>query len=771
MSLSCRVGSVAAVCLAIAGCGDDEIECRDGEVLDGGSCVTPGGGGGSGGEGGSAGMCADGFTPFPDGIGCAPILPAEACPPGQRAAIGSTACVPVGVTACADGLTFDATLGACAPVAATGCSGATRAALGASACVPLAGCDEAFPPPAATIFVDDDYGPGQLDATHYASLAAAVAAAPAGSVIAVDAGTYSEAIAFSKDLTIIGRCAAQVTLLGGGGAIGGVEVSGGADAMIARMTIQGHQPGVAAASGSTLRVEESLVISNREVGVVAVGAGTTVTVGRSSVRDGVMIGGNLGWGAIAQAGATLVVEESDVAGNTLIGVGVLDASAQLTLRDSIVRDTEVQPSTGLGAAVHIQLGGKGTVERSAIVDNAVYGLSAYGNTANSSELVVTDSVVARTSPGPSGGEGNGLYIGSYANVTVERTSFTDNAQSSVSAIGPGSLSLTDTTVARTQLDASGFGVALSAQAGIQVTVTRSALVDSRYYGIFMADAETSVAFDESLVRGVIDHPVDRVGNGIDLRGGAKLTARDSTIEQTESVGVMIDAASGPTAIDVAGVLLQDLGDAGLFHRLGARSIIDRSAVLRATQVALYASDSVGADGMRSNVTATGSSFGATRPHSSGTLGAGVVSGATLSLAASTVYDNLGFDVLVASAGSVTRVEGSFVRGATLEQATSLYGHGVVALDGARLDLLGGVIFQNQAIGVVFDRSSGIVHGAEIAGNAVGLHVQGGGLSEVTGAPGDVAPLEVVVTGDTVFVDNDARIGTGEVILPTLPTLE
>ncbi|MCP4250336.1 MAG: hypothetical protein GY778_25110, partial [bacterium] len=51
--------------------------------------------------------CATGLFE-PDGAdGCAPVLPAQTCPPGSLAVIGQTVCQPVGVVECADGFESD----------------------------------------------------------------------------------------------------------------------------------------------------------------------------------------------------------------------------------------------------------------------------------------------------------------------------------------------------------------------------------------------------------------------------------------------------------------------------------------------------------------------------------------------------------------------------------------------------------------------------------------------------------------------------------------
>jgi len=761
-----------ALSLTLVGCGDDDgvggggtggsgggaSACPDGQVLVDDVCEVPS-------------TCPEGFVTLPDGVGCEPLLPADACPPGTMAKIGSETCQPVGATTCAAGFEPAASGWGCAAVAATGCVGATMAVLGQTTCVDIGDCAGTFPPAAATLFVDDSYAPGDLDATHFLTIAEAIQAAPTTATIAVEAGSYAESLLVTKDVAIVGRCAEQVELVGLGGAGVGVEVRG-ADVTLEGIAVRSHQPGIVGANGASLTVRDCLVESNREVGVASTDSGTTVTVVDSAVRDSLTVGGNLGWGAIAQFDAALVVDGSDISGHTMIGVGVLDPNTHLTVRRSVVRDTRILPANGLGAAVHVQLGGIALVEDSALLDNTGYALSTFADNAEpSSTLEVTGSVISGVEAGSSGG-GHGLFLGSYADVVIRGSTFSDNTLVALSVNGPGTVALSDTTVVHT-LPNAGFGVPLGVQLGAQLTAERSAFVDSQYYGLFLADAGSAATLTDSLISGVRKDPIDGVANGIDLRDGTTLTTVGTTIEAAEASGLMIDSRDGsqPSQATLTTTLVQDVGDAGIFHRFGGRSTIDRSAVLRATQVALYLSDSVGADGQRSDCTAADSTFAFTQPHSSGELGTGVVSGATLSLTRSTVHENLGFGVLVASEGSLTRLENTIVRSTALETSTLLYAHGVVAIDGARLDLFGGHILQNQGIGVTYERSSGILHGTTITNNNIGLHVQAGTqLAEQGEAPTDVAPLQLVVTGYTTFADNAVRFGSEEVGLPPLPSL-
>ena len=196
--------------LAVVLCAATAIACGNGSQPG-----HPGGTGGAacaGSECPPPDACPEGFTELSD-VGCEPILPEDDCPPGTGPVIGSSTCEPVGWTDCPSGFVPDPSGWGCAEVVATSaCTGAMREAVGESACQPIGDCSAAFPPPDASFFVRADYTDAELDATHFRKVGEALAAAPAGAVIAVDSGLYVEGLSITKPVTLSGRCAEEVTI-------------------------------------------------------------------------------------------------------------------------------------------------------------------------------------------------------------------------------------------------------------------------------------------------------------------------------------------------------------------------------------------------------------------------------------------------------------------------------------------------------------------------------------------------------------------------------
>src|SRR5205823_4540257 len=170
--------------------------------------------------------CADGFKPVEAGTACDAIVHEDPCPAGTMPAIGQTECIAVGTTSCAPGFAPDPSGWGCLDISpAAVCEGATREKLGGATCVPLGDCAAAFPPAAATRFVDPN---GPIDSTHFHSINAAIGAAAFGETIAVETGTYVEQLVLNGSITLAGRCAEKVALQGPPNAANaGVIVNGG----------------------------------------------------------------------------------------------------------------------------------------------------------------------------------------------------------------------------------------------------------------------------------------------------------------------------------------------------------------------------------------------------------------------------------------------------------------------------------------------------------------------------------------------------------------
>ncbi|MFH2008621.1 MAG: right-handed parallel beta-helix repeat-containing protein [bacterium] len=164
----------------------------------------------------------------------------------------------------------------------------------------------------------------------------------------------------------------------------------------------------------SLAVVGSVVSGNREVGLLLLGAQTTVT--DSVVRDTLPNERDqeYGWGLGAKCDTTglacgsLSVTRSIVAGNR--DEGLLSEGVDVTVSDSVVRDTQVAAYNGSnGIGIDVACGADGsacadlTVTSSLVSGNSTVGIYARGG-----DLTITDSVVRDTLPGAGNEYGRGV---------------------------------------------------------------------------------------------------------------------------------------------------------------------------------------------------------------------------------------------------------------------------------------------------------------------------------------------------------------------------
>lgn len=131
-----------------------------------------------------------------------------------------------------------------------------------------------------------------------------------------------------------------------------------------------------------------------------------------------------------------------------------------------------------------------------------------------------------------------------------------------------------------------------------------------------------------------------------------------------------------------------------------------------------------------------------------------------------MWRNRDVGLMVAERDSRAELMGSTVADTRLLEKTGDFGWGVGAIVGARLGLTDAFVVGSAQVGVAVSASAATLSHSDVRDNAVALHVQdGSALSEVDALPAAIGPTDVVVTGDTLFVGNAARLGTGEVPLP------
>ena len=333
--------------------------------------------------------CLPGWEKVPGGW-CEPILPKAKCPLGTMEKIGYATCQPVG-----------------------DCGSGTWGSIKTSA---------------STIYVDQGHtgtgGKGTI-AEPYKTIMEALNQATAGDHLAVAAGTYNEDISILRKVTLEGRCAQKVIIVGSsawfavemkswatGAVLRGVTITGagpglgvdGVDVKAERIVVQGCAVGgIQVANGGVLTIHDSLVAANRMFGVDLYKAKATLE--RTVVRDTLERASDNRFGAGIQASASskgtseLVVRDSLVAANRHLGISL--SSSKATVERTVIRDTREQASDkkgggGIQAAVETGL----TIPSELVVRDCVLARNKYiGIVLFSSKATIVPSALTGPPPG------------------------------------------------------------------------------------------------------------------------------------------------------------------------------------------------------------------------------------------------------------------------------------------------------------------------------------------------------------------------------------
>ncbi|MBI5546539.1 MAG: right-handed parallel beta-helix repeat-containing protein, partial [Deltaproteobacteria bacterium] len=771
--------------------------------------------------------CAEGFTSHPSGWGCAEMLPPGTCPAGSFAVLGKPTCQAVGVPSCADGFHRDPSQWGCAPtIPAAACAGATREKLGSATCAPVGDCGGAFPPEGASLFVDDSYADGALDATHFKTIGAAIAAAADGAIVAVEEGAYPESLSSDKALRIVGRCAEKVVLQGALDGKRGLAVAAPVSVTLSGFSLKGFDQGVLASSGAQVSVQDCVLDGNRSVGVVADGLGgaTQVTVTGSVIRSTlVKADGRYGDGAAAVAGASLAVEDSALIANHTAGLLVQDTGSRLSLLRTVVSGTLPNASGYWGYGIQALDGGELDLTASAVLGGTFGGVAVFSSKATLRDTVIQGVAMGQDSAGNKTGA---AVISQSGELIAERTTFASIEKHGL-YLSPGTTStLTDCVVRDVHPPApETAALAIAVGDGSQLTATRVALLENEGIGLILESGSRAAVVD-SLVRGTTPVPgILATGHGVSVRLGSVLTATHLSLVANAGVGLSIIGAD--STADLEGLIVQDtriapVEDAtscyglgirliegqlvvrrGLLARNAAAGILVDSPTTTATLTDVLIKDTkVTEDGDygyglaiqdrslvtlthcgivdnrgsglqiwgESRVAAAHSLIAGTTPDDKDRFGYGaVLNTGSLEFTDVAIVENTRIGFLAVREGAVATISDSLLRGAGRESDVS-FGQGFVVSGGSRATLTRSTIEENREVAVLVDASSAVISACQIVRNNVAINVSGEStLSERAETPSTLGPMEVVVTSDTAFLDNLARIGTGAVPLPPAPT--
>jgi hypothetical protein len=642
-------------------------------------------------------------------------------------------------------------------------------------------CAQPFPAN-ATHFVDPAFTAGQVDANHFQSLAAAISAAPAGSVIALEAGTYPDDLVVDHAVTLVGRCAEKVLLEEAGSPNKAALTLTGGPVVVRNVTIRNHFNGAIVEANGSGAFQDVVVENNLINGLWSKGGPLTVerTVIRDSQPDG---NGRWGYGLFAQGKGTLTATDVEVTRSHQAGVVLQEKGTTGTFERLVVTDTLAKGDGTNGIGLVVSGGPTATLSHVVLARNVENGLYADSQYATSPTTVTaTDVVVHDTQP-----RAQGVVLGAYteyfgrnvmamgsARIDLTRASIRWANGASLVSAGGATLTLTDSVVYASHPFPNDYATSCGTvqQAGTLV-FTNSAAVGCLGSGLQILDQGTQVTLTRSLVADIQQHGATNNGHGLELGGPATLTVTDSAVTGCHGSAVLTSYGFGGGAPAGAVTLSRSIfgwghgyadGSFGRGLDLGGGGLtsITESAVVFNREVSVVVRDSTTqARFLRSVVRDT-------KSNGQGLHGRGlnVQQGGFLSLDDSLVWRNRDVGLMVAEPDSRAELMGSTIADTRPLEKTGDFGWGVGVMIGARLGLTGAFIVGSAQVGVAVSASAATISHSDVRDNAVALHVQdGSALTEVDTLPATIGPTDVVVTGDTLFVGNAARLGTGEVPLP------
>lgn len=259
--------------------------------------------------------------------------------------------------------------------------------------------------------------------------------------------------------------------------------------------VLGH--GVDVIADASAVVERTLMARNREAGILATGALTTMELTDSAVRDTLqVVAGGWGWGVDVAEGASAHVFRSLLDGNHEVGVFATDHGTALTLERSVVRNTTPGPDLNGGFGVYATDGADILLLGDQVVGNRDIGVVSHktGTSVRAESTLVTD-----TQADPDGYFGNGMAVDAGAQMDVVRTLVADNDGAGVVAVTPTTVLkvhqavISDTSSGMGHTDAvsmeeQAFGDGMYLGIGAQASVTDSVLADNARCGIYVKEA-------------------------------------------------------------------------------------------------------------------------------------------------------------------------------------------------------------------------------------------------------------------------------------------
>ena len=533
----------------------------------------------------------------------------------------------------------------------------------------------------------DPSGADGSEARPLTTIAQGVAAAGPDGWVLIAPGSFAETLVFVRGVHLVGQCAAHVTLLGEpmGGGIGlpTVAARGGAARLDLRgMTLRGGGRGIDASGGARVTMRAVTIDGATEHAVLVSGAGTQLTGEGIRITSTRVVDSEGGMALRSAGGGIIEINRSSLVRNAIAAVYARDPGSAITIRATVVRDTQPASDGTFGIGVTSQFAGRVSAFGVVLANNRDSAVLALGR---GSRIEISDGAVTGTLRISRGSRGHGLHAATGATLIATRVLLAGNHSAGAIALGEAArLEISDSVVrgTRSQTDGTrGFG--LHADDGGAVVATRVQLVGNRGAGAFSSYPAARLELTDSIVRGTVATPDPASGQGLDCERGAALIGTRVLVERNERSAVSSwDVGSRLQLTDsiVRGTLLATNGASGfgLLCHQGATLIAERVLITQNRAAGVLGSG----DGTQLVVTDSAVSGTLERRDGFGGYGMTTQFGATLSAARVLVANNRDTGIWGVDGSSAMLADVVVdVVGRTIHDA---FGAGVLATNGAHI---------------------------------------------------------------------------------------
>ena len=399
--------------------------------------------------------------------------------------------------------------------------------------------------------------------------------------------------------------------------------------------------------------------------------------------------------------------EAEVSGVALSGsqyIGILVGSGTVSIRDS-----EVVGSEYIGIVAY-QDGSHETslvVETCDVVGNKMSGLLMFDS---ATSVALRETSIQDSLPDENGQYGYGIDVSGGANLTVEGCHVSGNTEAGVLVYQPGTtVTLRDTSIQDSLPDENGdHGHGIDVFGGANLTAEACEVSRNRVGGVGAFGSRTTVHLHETTIEGTRPDDKGNGGYGIAVEEGATLTAEACDVSGNTKVGVI--ASRADTSVLLLGTTVRDTSPDGR-GELGYGIGIHGGASLEAEACEL-AGNRIGV-GARDH--GTSAILRETTIHESlpddlggGGFGIEVHGGASLEAETCELADNTGVGVLVIDSDSTAKLRETRILD-THPRENGSAGYGVQVYGGANLEAEACEVLGSTSAGVVvMDSGSTVV---------------------------------------------------------------